>query len=64
VVPPNELLEAYEGAELPLIARLVDGIHESQELSSLRDALLPRLLSGNLLLSVSRGAARTTTGGR
>jgi len=48
VFPTDELLGAYDVVVQPMIRQLVDNIHESRQLSDLRDTLMPRLLSGNL----------------
>jgi type I restriction enzyme S subunit len=48
VVPPPALMQQYVNIVLPLRRRLVASSHESHTLATLRDALLPRLLSGEL----------------
>jgi type I restriction enzyme S subunit len=48
VIPPDAIAAAFTGEIRPLLARMFSSIHESRTLSALRDALLPRLLSGEL----------------
>ena len=47
-LPPSDLATAYQEAVQPLLDKIVVGIHSNLSLASLRDALLPRLLSGEL----------------
>lgn len=49
VVPPNDLLDVFVGMVRPLIERT--HLTQIQELSNLRDTLLPRLISGQLRLT-------------
>ena len=46
--PPEELVDAFEQYAQPLLERVRASIRESRTLAELRDALLPRLLSGAL----------------
>ena len=48
VVPPKPLLEDFKRRVEPLYHRMVLNLQESRTLASLRDALLPKLLSGEL----------------
>ena len=48
VVPPRSIAMAFTKLIQPAIARLIAGIHESRTLVALRDALLPKLISGEL----------------
>ena len=48
VVPPVEVLEWMNEIFSPILSRQIQGRLESRTLSSLRDALLPRLISGEL----------------
>jgi type I restriction enzyme, S subunit len=50
VVPPPEVLEAFDASTLPLRMRLAANSHQAQTLATLRDTLLPRLISGQLRL--------------
>ena len=47
-LPPESRLEAFEKAVAPLVQRIAANGAESRTLAALRDALLPRLLSGEL----------------
>jgi type I restriction enzyme S subunit len=47
-VPPRAVVDAFNAISNPLYARLVRSKQEVRTLSILRDALLPRLLSGEL----------------
>jgi type I restriction enzyme S subunit len=46
--PPDDLLMRFEQVAQPLIKRALRNRHESRTLAALRDALLPKLLSGEL----------------
>jgi len=46
LLPPRPLLDSFEGAVAPLFLRALSSVEESRTLSALRDALLPRLISG------------------
>jgi type I restriction enzyme, S subunit len=47
-VPPRELVGAFEKEVGPLLIRILVNRHQSKVLASIRDALLPRLISGEL----------------
>ena len=47
-VPPSGLLQAFNSIVRPLLAHIVQSHFESRTLTLLRDALLPRLVSGEL----------------
>ena len=47
-VPPQPLLDEFKEKVEPLHRRMVSNLKESRTLSALRDALLPKLLSGEL----------------
>ena len=49
--PPRELAEAFNDFVQPLVQRIHANIHESQTSGATRDALLPKLLSGELRAS-------------
>ena len=53
--PSMAILEAYERATKPLIQRIQQNHHQSRTLATLRDTLLPKLLSGEL--SVAGGSS-------
>lgn len=50
LVPPGEILGAFVDMAEPLFARLVENAQQAQTLATLRDTLLPRLISGQLRL--------------
>jgi type I restriction enzyme S subunit len=47
-VPPDSLLGAFEKTVSPLVQRIAAQGEESRTLATLRDTLLPKLLSGEL----------------
>ncbi len=48
LLPPGALVEAFEEAARPTLERVRSGLFECRTLASLRDALLPKLVSGEL----------------
>ncbi len=50
VLPPEPVAAAFTGLIGPHIERIITGIHECRALAALRDALLPKLISGELRL--------------
>jgi len=50
-LPPVPLLEAFEKQVIPLLAKIDTNLHQSRSLTTLRDTLLPKLLSGELTLA-------------
>lgn len=48
VIPPRELLSKFTNFTRPLFARIACNVGGSHTLTSLRDALLPKLISGEL----------------
>lgn len=48
VLPPKELMAAFTTAVSPLYGRITVNLRQSRTLATLRDTLLPRLLSGEL----------------
>jgi type I restriction enzyme S subunit len=55
LVPSQAVLDAFETVTTQLFARLVENEKQAQSLASIRDALLPRLISGQLSLSEAQG---------
>jgi len=47
-IPPKHVAAAFTSCLGPFVNRIVSGIHESHTLTALRDALLPKLISGEL----------------
>ena len=65
VIPPSRLAEAFEVVIEPTMRRILSNRKESRALTSLRDALLPELVSGRIRIpgaelrgSSGRGAGR------
>ena len=52
LVPPQSLLDEFQRQVEPLHRRVVSNLEESRTLAELRDALLPKLLSGELRVPV------------
>lgn len=48
VLPPQQLLTAFEQQAHPIYQRCITGITESRTLAALRDTILPKLISGEL----------------
>lgn len=51
LLPPEELLQAFDRAVKPLFHQIRSNLHQSRTLATLRDTLLPKLLSGELSIS-------------
>ena len=51
LVPTQHLIEAFMGVATSLFSRLIENEKQAQSLTTLRDNLLPRLISGQLRLS-------------
>ncbi len=47
-LPPVSLADAFESAAMPLMQRILSNLRESSAVAALRDALLPKLVSGQL----------------
>jgi len=61
LIPPTELLERFYEFYHPIAKRLYSG--ESRTLAALRDALLPKLLSGEIRVRNADKSARSMTDG-
>lgn len=59
-VPPDSLLEAFEKTVSPLVKRIAAQGEESRTLATLRDTLLPKLLSGELRVTEANHFSETT----
>jgi type I restriction enzyme S subunit len=57
LAPSPKVLDAFEKAAAPLVARMVETVEQSATLASLRDSLLPRLISGELRIRDAERAA-------
>lgn len=51
-IPPKEVFERFEGAVLPLYAKIKSDQQQIQALTSLRDTLLPKLMSGEVRIEI------------
>jgi len=51
VLPPKELMAAFTTKVAPFYAQITANLHQSRTLATLRDSLLPKLLSGELTVS-------------
>lgn len=57
VIPDTKLTEAFTQKITPMIKNIHTNIFESRSLASIRDALLPKLLSGELRMKVKKDHA-------
>lgn len=48
VLPPTALVECFSKVASPIFERRIVGLYQSRTLASLRDALLPKLISGEI----------------
>jgi len=58
VLPPKEVMAAFTEKVAPLYDQITANLHQSRTLTTLRDALLPKLLSGELSLPAAMPAAQ------
>ena len=63
LVPTRECIQAYEFVAMPLHQRVKQNELQAQTLSTLRDTLLPRLISGQLRLPEAQAATEAALGG-
>ena len=61
--PQPPVIEAFDVAVSPLMARIRENLFQAQTLSTLRDTLLPRLISGQLRLPEAQAATEAALGG-
>jgi type I restriction enzyme S subunit len=61
LIPPVELLEEHLSRILPLRRRLTTSLKESTTLAELRDALLPKLMSGEIRVRDAEKAVEDVT---
>ncbi|MCX7819354.1 MAG: restriction endonuclease subunit S [Kiritimatiellae bacterium] len=47
-LPPDSVVEVFGKTTCPWLERIIRGIHEARTLAALRDALLPKLISGEI----------------
>ena len=55
VTPSADVMRAFEEQSRPLYERIVESARESSTLAALRDALLPKLISGELRMPDTLG---------
>jgi type I restriction enzyme S subunit len=55
VIPPNDIIEKYEKICNPMDTEIHCLCHENLELSTIRDTLLPKLMSGEIEVEKSKG---------
>ena len=60
VVAPEDVLRAYDAVAAPIDQRIAENEVMLRTLSTLRDTLLPRLISGQLRLPEAQAALKTT----
>lgn len=59
IIPPKEILNAFDEITLPLRNRFSTNLEQAQSLSQIRDTLLPRLISGQLRLPEAEALLET-----
>ena len=47
-LPPTPVAQAFENAAKPILERIVASIHEARNFANIRNALLPKLISGEV----------------
>jgi len=52
LVPPSPIVEAFTRQVSPLVTRILANAKQSRTLATLRDTLLPKLLSGELSINL------------
>jgi type I restriction enzyme S subunit len=62
VVPSRELMGTFTGEVAPLYAQITANLQQSRTLAALRDALLPRLLSGEIRVPDTQDAGGEAAG--
>jgi type I restriction enzyme S subunit len=62
LIPPPEIVNAFAEAAGALFDRLVENERQAQTLSTLRDTLLPRLISGQLRLPEAQADTEAAPG--
>jgi type I restriction enzyme S subunit len=57
-LPPTPIAEAFTAQIQPAVSRMFASIQESRSLASLRDALLPKLISGEIRVNGAKALAK------
>jgi len=60
-IPPAPLARAFTEIVRPMMDHVVASVHESRLLAEMRDALLPKLISGQVPVKVTAQLAEVTT---
>ncbi|MBP6531094.1 MAG: restriction endonuclease subunit S, partial [Burkholderiales bacterium] len=60
VLPPKEIMAAFTAKVAPLYAQITANLHQSRTLATLRDTMLPKLLSGELRVTDAEMMAAET----
>ena len=61
LVPPREVLEQFDAQVRPLYDRIVVNVRHARTLAALRDALLPKLVSGEIRVPEAEAVLETAT---
>ena len=48
VVPPSDIMDAFNDVAAPIFNKVVANQHQTRTLAELRDTLLPKLMSGEI----------------
>ncbi len=51
IIPPAELIEAFGRIAQPMFEKILDNLAENETLKNTRDSLLPKLLSGEIIVN-------------
>ena len=57
VVPPQEVTKQFDASVAPYLLRILNNLWESRTLAAIRDALLPKLMSGEVKVHETSGPA-------
>ncbi len=60
-IPSEQVAAEYTRAIAPMLERMTASVHQAQTLATLRDTLLPRLISGQLRLPEVNGLPAEAT---
>ena len=64
VLPPTALVQRFADVASPLFERWISNLHQSRTLATLRDTLLPKLLSGELSVAATVANSATVQTGK
>ncbi len=59
LIPDHAVLAAFDALVAPPMTRIFHGCHESRSLATIRDALLPKLLSGEIRVPIPASEAES-----